>query len=44
MAALAIAATAQGRGYTILTRNLRHFDKLEVSATDPSGTLPADAG
>ena len=41
---LAIAATAQGRGCTILTRNLGHFDKLDVSATDPFETLPADAG
>ena len=41
---LAIAATAQGRGYTILTRNLRHFDKLGVAASDPFETLPADAG
>lgn len=40
LADLAIAATAQGRGYTILTRNLRHFDRLGVSAIDPFETLP----
>ena len=35
LADLAIAATAQIRDYTILTRNLRHFDRPEVSAMDP---------
>ncbi len=31
---LAIAATALGRGYVVLTRNLRHFTPLDVSARD----------
>ena len=37
---LAIAATAQGRGYTVLTRNLRHFDGLSVPVLDPFVGLP----
>lgn len=37
---LAIAATAQLQGYTVLTRNLRHFRMLAVSAHDPFETLP----
>lgn len=37
----AIAATARSRGYTILTRNLRHFRMLGVPAHDPFETLPA---
>ena len=41
LADLAIAATAQARGYTILTRNLRHFVPLEVPALNPFEALPA---
>ena len=37
---LAIAATAQLRGLTILTRNLRHFSVLGVVALDPFDRLP----
>jgi toxin FitB len=31
----AIAGTALGRGFTVLTRNLRHFTAFEVPVTDP---------
>lgn len=37
----AIAAMARSRGYTILTRNLRHFRGLAVPAHDPFELLPA---
>ncbi len=37
---LAIAATALKNGFTILTRNLRHFGPLGVAALDPFETLP----
>lgn len=40
LADLAIAATAHVCGYTILTRNLRHFDRLGVPALDPLEALP----
>ncbi|GAN78080.1 PIN domain-containing protein [Acidisphaera rubrifaciens] len=40
LADLAIAATAAGRGYTVLTRNLRHFDGLGVLTHDPYASLP----
>lgn len=40
LADLAIAATAQHHGYVILTRNLRHFRPLGVSAHDPYASLP----
>ncbi len=39
---VAIAATAAARGYTVLTRNLRHFAPLAVQAFDPYERLPAD--
>ena len=39
---LAIAATAQLWGYTVLTRNLRHFRGLAVPAHDPFESLPAE--
>lgn len=42
LADLVIAATAQKHGYTILTRNLRHFGLLDVPALDPFDTLPTD--
>ena len=42
LADLAIAATAAIRGYTILTRNLRHFAPLGTSAHDPFDALPED--
>ena len=42
LADLVIAATAQKHGYTILTRNLRHFGPLDVPALDPFDTLPTD--
>jgi predicted nucleic acid-binding protein len=32
---IAIAATARAHGMTILTRNLRHFAALDVTARDP---------
>jgi predicted nucleic acid-binding protein len=41
LADLAIAATAKSRGYTVLTRNLRHFHVLGVSALDPFESLAA---
>ncbi|MGE7468651.1 type II toxin-antitoxin system VapC family toxin [Bosea sp. NPDC003192] len=37
---IAIAATAQVHGLTVLTRNLRHFSPLGVSALDPFQGLP----
>ena len=40
LADLAIAAAAQKHGYTILTRNLRHFGPPGVPALDPFETLP----
>lgn len=40
LADLAIAATAQTAGCTILTRNLRHFAMLDVPACDPFQALP----
>lgn len=42
LADLAIAATARTHGYTILTRNLRHFGAVGVPALDPFEALPAD--
>lgn len=42
LADLAIAATAQHHGYSILTRNLRHFEPLGVAALDPFAALPSD--
>jgi toxin FitB len=43
LADLAIAATARFYGYTILTRNLRHFAGLGVPIHDPFEGLPEDA-
>lgn len=40
LADLTIAATAQVRGYAVLTRNLRHFGPLGVPAHDPYERLP----
>jgi predicted nucleic acid-binding protein len=40
LANIAIAATAQTHGYTVLTRNLRYFGPLGVPAVDPQETLP----
>ena len=37
---LAIAATAGSRNLTVLTRNLRHFVPLNISAIDPFEALP----
>ena len=37
---IAIAATAQVHGLTVLTRNLRHFAPLGVEAVDPFVALP----
>ncbi len=42
LADLAIAATAQRHGYTVLTRNLRHFGPLGVLALNPFENLPAE--
>ena len=36
-----IAATAQHRGLTILSRNLRHFGPLDVPVLDPFVALPS---
>ena len=44
LADLAIAATAQCHGYTVLTRNLRHFRTLGIAALNPFESLPAAAG
>jgi predicted nucleic acid-binding protein len=43
LADLAIAATARHYGYTILTRNLRHFAGFGVPLHDPFMALPEDA-
>ena len=40
LADLAIAATAISRGYTVLTRNLRHFQDIPVACHNPFHTLP----
>jgi toxin FitB len=40
----AIAATAAHRGYTVLTRKLRHFRALGVPAHDAFESLPAEGG
>lgn len=37
---IAIAATAKVHGLTVLTRNLRHFDPLDVRTIDPFESLP----
>ena len=39
---VAIAATAKLRGFTILTRNVRHFEPLGVPLHDPFAGLPPD--
>jgi predicted nucleic acid-binding protein len=39
---LFIAATAMRHGLTVLTRNLRDFDRLGVAALDPFAKLPKD--
>jgi predicted nucleic acid-binding protein len=41
---LGIAATAQIHGYTVLTRNLRHFRVLGVLSHDPFESLPGEIG
>ncbi len=40
LADLAIAATARARGYTVLTRNARHFACRDVPSHDPFESLP----
>lgn len=40
LADLAIAATAARWGYTVLTRNLRHFRVASIPAHDPFESLP----
>lgn len=42
LADLVIAATAQCHGWTVLTRNVRHFTPIGVPAQDPFNTLPID--
>jgi len=37
---LTIAATAKVHGFTILTRNLRHFEPTGVPTIDPLKSLP----
>jgi toxin FitB len=37
---IVIAATARSRGYTVLTRNVRHFRALDVLVHDPFESLP----
>jgi predicted nucleic acid-binding protein len=39
----AIAATARCRGFTILTRNDRHFSALGIQVHDPFKSLPAES-
>ena len=36
-----IAATARQHGLTVLSRNARHFEPLDVSVLDPFGELPS---
>jgi predicted nucleic acid-binding protein len=43
LADLAIAATALCHGWTVLTRNLRHFSPLGVPVRDPFTSLPSGA-
>jgi predicted nucleic acid-binding protein len=43
VADLAIAATAASRGYTVLTRNIRHFRDLPVLSHDPFASLPGES-
>ena len=38
---IAIAATAQVHGFTVLTRNVRHFEPLGVRVADPFQKLPS---
>lgn len=35
---------AASRGYTVLTRNMRHFRALAVPAHDPFESLPTEGG
>ncbi len=44
LADLAVAATAQHHGYIVLTRNLRHFEPLDIRVLDPFQALPPEAG
>lgn len=37
---VAVAASAESRGLTVLTRNLRHFRPLGVAALNPFDALP----
>lgn len=39
-----VAAAADTRGMTVLTRNLRHFLPMAVAAIDPFATLPGSSG
>lgn len=43
LADLAIAATAASRGYTVLTRNIRHFRAFAVPVHNPFESLPPEA-
>lgn len=43
LADLAIAATAMSRGYTVLTRNIRHFQDMPIACHDPFESLPRPA-
>ncbi|QIB36460.1 type II toxin-antitoxin system VapC family toxin [Ancylobacter pratisalsi] len=38
---IAIAATAEVHGFTVLTRNVRHFQPLGVRVADPFQELPS---
>lgn len=40
LADIVIAATSETHGMTVLTRNLRHFEPLEVACLDPFRELP----
>ena len=42
LADLAIAATAQHHGCTVLTRNLKHFIPIDIPALDPFAALLPD--
>ena len=44
LADVAIAATPAEHGYTVLTRNVRHFGPLGVAVFDPYVGLPPDVG
>jgi predicted nucleic acid-binding protein len=44
LADLAIAATAASRGFTVLTRSIRHFRSIAVPSHNPFDSLPVSSG